>query len=144
MGLKITITGGSGPDRKTAVLLDSPDPLPRHNLRVNGQRILQVANFARAEFVWVFDRGNRRTTLSWETTRQHADELEASVFALDHDAAVPAVGDVMIEISDGASTVTRYMADAGVEQVAMIEQIGATTRWGYGVTGGGILRKLPA
>ena len=143
MGLKVTITTGTGSDLVRAVLCDSPDPVPQANLRVNGQRVLQVVDLARAEWVTVRGRGNRRTLVSFETTELYDSEWEASVAILDRDAEVPETGLVEIVITDGGRTVKRWMNGGGVESVQMLGRKGATVRWGYQLIGGEMLKAKP-
>ena len=143
MGLKVTISTGTGSSRVVAELCDSPDPVPRHNLRVNGQRVLQVVDLARAEYVTVYGRGNRRTTISFQVTRQHRSEWEATEAVLDHDAEIPETGLLELVITDNGRTIKRWLANAGVESVQMVGQIGATTQWAYSIIGGEVLKRKP-
>lgn len=142
--LRVRITSKETPTR-VAVLCDSPDPIPRHNLRLNGQPVLELADLFRATYGKVFDRKNRRPRLSFDAIRDSNDNgekfitsAEATAFALDHVYMdCPTSGDVELEIGgEDGSSVTRWLRGAGVEQLGMTRQVGRTLYFGYAIVGG--------
>ena len=73
----------------------------------------------------------------------NADCVSATQAVLDHDGEVPETGLVELLITDGGRTLKRWLANAGVESVQMVGQIGTTTRWAYSIVGGEILKVKP-
>jgi hypothetical protein len=126
--LKITLN--------TFVLADSPDPIPMVNLRINGSRIVQEASFLRAVARGEFDRGNRRTEVTFDTTRLFKTQLEAETFLLEHETNIQGSGLLtFIAGQKGKQTSTRYIKNAVVESVSSATS-GCTTRHSYRIIGG--------
>ena len=143
--VRIITEESPGSPSVTAVLCDSPDPLPRHNLRVNGQSVLQLADIVRAEFGKVFDRKNRRPRISFDVWRDSDDEgnrfeneLAATLFALDHACLdCPTSGTVELEIGSGdGGSATRFIDGAAIEQIQMPRQVGLSLQFSYAIVGG--------
>ena len=124
------------------VLADSPDPVPMTNLRINGSRNVQEAQFFRAIARAFYDRGNRKTEVSFDTTRLFADQLSAETFLLMHETQFPGRGLVtFIAGQPGRQTASRYLVNAVVESVQS-SLSGCTTRHSYRITGG-IMQTTP-
>jgi hypothetical protein len=118
------------------VLADSPDPVPMTNLRINGSRNIQEAQFFRAIARMFYDRGNRKTEVSFDTTRLFADQLSAESFLLMHETQFPGRGLVtLIAGQPGKQTASRYLVNAVVESVQS-GLSGCTTKHSYRITGG--------
>jgi hypothetical protein len=137
--MKITLTW-TPPGASVAsnfVLADSPAVVPITNFRINGGRILQQAQFFRADAAKYYDRGNRHTTVSFETTRQFPDATGAETFVLMHETQFPGQFLVIFTAGRGGSSAnsSRYLANAVVESVSTAI-IGCTTRHSYRITGG--------
>lgn len=144
MGLKVTITSGTGTSKKTAELVDSPDPLPSYNFTLNGQRVLQVVDLFRASSIRVYGRGNRRVSISFEVTRHHDSILDAVEFIIDHEADVPEEGTAVFDFTDDdGGSMSRWMEYCGVESVQCVQHIGTTTRWAYSLIGSTLLKSNP-
>lgn len=150
--LRVRITTTNETPARTEVLCDSPDPLPRHNLRVNGTSILQLADIVRADFGKVFDRKNRRPRIEFDVARDSDDEgnkfdseLAATLFALDHACSdCPTSGDVTLEIGSGdGGSATRWIKGAGIERLGMQRQVGRTLFFSYAIVGGQYLKSNP-
>jgi hypothetical protein len=118
------------------VLADSPDPVPMTNLRINGSRLVQEAVFLRAVARGEYDRGNRRTEITFDVTRLFKTQLEAETFLLEHETNVPGQGLlVFVAGQKGKSTATRYLKNAVVEALSS-GMMGCTTRHSYLIVGG--------
>ena len=122
------------------MLADSPASIPLANFRINGGRNIQAAQFFRATAAQFYDRGNRRTEITFDTTRQFADQVSADEFhSLLHETQFPGAGSssraFTAGVSGGAATATRYLKNAVVEAVASSIS-GCTTRHNYKITGG--------
>src|ERR1700742_4417504 len=91
------------------VLADSPTPVPMTNFRINGSRTIQEAQFFRATERSFYDRGNRRTEITFETTRQFVDQVSAESFILLHETQFPGqfLATFMAGRTGGGSTASR-------------------------------------
>lgn len=118
------------------VLADSPSPVPMVNFRINGSRNVQEAQFFRASAREFYDRGNRKTEVSFETSRVFTSQLEAESFILMHETQFPGQGLVTFTAgAAGRATASRYLQNAVVEAVASSLN-GCATRHSYRITGG--------
>ena len=119
------------------MLADSPAAIPLANFRINGSRNIQEAQFFRATARQFYDRGNRRTEITFDTTRLFADQVSAESFILLHETQFPGtfLAAFQAGVSGGAATATRYMKNAVVEAVASSIS-GCTTRHSYKISGG--------
>ena len=137
--MKITLTWiPSGAAQPTSfVLADSPATIPLTNFKVNGSRTIQEAQFFRATARSFYDRGNRKTEITFDTTRQFADQVSAESFILMHETQFPGqfLVTFMAGVSGGPATASRYLKNAVVQSVAS-SLIGCTTKHSYRITGG--------
>jgi hypothetical protein len=137
--MKITLTwvptGGTQPTG--FVLADSPANIPLQNFRINGTRAIQEAQFFRAATRSFYDRGNRKTEITFETTRLFSDQVSAESFILLHETQFPGqfLATFTAGVSGGSATASRYLKNAVVESVASSIS-GCTTRHSYRITGG--------
>ena len=137
--MKITLTwtpdGASQPT--SFILADSPASIPLTNFRINGARQLQEAQFFRAASRQFYDRGNRKTEITFDTTRQFADQVTAESFILLHETQFP--GQCLAAFTagrtGGGATASRYLKNAVVLSVASSLK-GCTTFHSYRLTGG--------
>ena len=120
----------------TFVLADSPDPIPMSNLKINGDRVIQEEALVGAVAKVFFDRGNRKTTVTFETTRLFASQLAAETFLLTHETQFPGQGLVTFFSGVlGQQTYTSYLVNAVVNSVGS-SLTGCTTRHSYHISGG--------
>lgn len=137
--MKITLTwtptGSSLPTNY--VLADSPASIPLTNFKINGSRLIQEATFFRATSRSFYDRGNRKTDVTFDTTRNFADQVSAESFILTHETQFPGkfLVTFMAGRSGAGSTASRYLKNAVVESVAS-SLTGCTTKHSYRITGG--------
>ncbi len=114
------------------------------NFRLNGQRVVEIAEFLRAEYVKIFYRNNRKTTVSFQTARLHANIQTAEAFVMDHDATVTVMGLLEIAlVSDKGAQTFRYIDNAAVESVTLVSWTGLTTVHEYSIVGGQVLKTKP-
>lgn len=107
------------------------------NVRVNGQRLVQVMGHYRADAVKAKSRKNRQTTLSFQCARLHASEAAAKTFCSKHDADLgDAEGDVLM-LATADATAGEILRDA-VVAVSDSQQYGLTTITQYQVVGGAV------
>lgn len=104
------------------------------DLKINHQRVVQVGEFLRALTAQPFARGNRKTTMSWSITREHADFRAAEQFLLSHSAEIPASGTLML-IAEGSGQKTYKLSNAEL-QTHESKRIGVTTLHTYTFIGG--------
>jgi hypothetical protein len=134
---KVKITGES----QVAVLNNSD--LALADLQVNGERMLDVQGLVRAEFVTVFDRRNRKKTITFNTQQEHEGIAKAMMHAFDHDQTVPAIGLVEFHVSDGQFEFKRWMKNAGIDAVEIPRHLGVRTWQRYRIIGGEVLKQQP-
>lgn len=107
------------------------------NFRVQGAREIQEAKFFRAIARSFYDRGNRKTEISFDTTRLFGSQVDAEKFLLEHETQFP--GQALVAFTAGLSgssaTVTRYLKNAVVESVNSGIS-GCTTKHSYRISGG--------
>jgi hypothetical protein len=137
--MKITLTWTpSGSSQPTSfVLADSPANIPLTNFKINGSRNIQEAQFFRATARSFYDRGNRKTEITFDTTRLFTNQVSAESFILMHETQFP--GQFLVTftagVSGAGSTASRYLKNAVVESVAS-SLTGCTTKHSYRITGG--------
>src|SRR6185312_3821840 len=107
--MKVTLTWTtSGALGASFVLADSPSPVPMVNFRIDGSRNVQEAQFFRANAREFYDRGNRKTEVTFETTRVFGSQLEAESFILMHETQFPGQGLVtFVAGASGRATASR-------------------------------------
>ncbi len=113
------------------------------HLRVREQRALQVAEFFRANTVGVFDRLNRRITLSFEVNRVFPSVDAAQTFLLQHSQLMPTSGLVIITAEgDGGGYPLFFLPSA---DIALVEgrHTGVNTRHSYSITAPNIQTTSP-
>lgn len=109
------------------------------NLLPDVQRAIQAAPAFRATSTRHYGRGNEVTSLTWQTSRTHADAQAASAFVVDHPAAVPTGGTLEIHQSGGV----RYLPNAVVERISCVEHRGVATIHAYAVRGDRLTNQQP-
>jgi hypothetical protein len=140
--LKITLTwtptGSSLPT--SFVLADSPATVQLTNFKINGSRNIQEGQFFRATARSFYDRGNRKTDVTFDTTRQFTDQVSAESFMLMHETQLPSLvpnvlATFMAGVTGAGATASRYMKNAAIETVASSLK-GCTTFHSYRISGG--------
>lgn len=139
MGIKVIAYTDSG----TFTLADDNTDLARSNFAVNGERLLDEHGFFRADFISVFDRKNRKTTITFNTKKQHATPFDAILFACDHSIDIPALALICLEISDVGKVAQRWLKNGGISLVGIPRQLGAATWQTYRIVGGQFLKSNP-
>jgi len=104
------------------------------DFKINGQRVVQVGEFLRAEDARPFGRGNRKTTISWAATKEHASMHDAESFLLEHEATIPSSG-TLVCIAEGEGQSSYELSDAQL-QTHDCSRIGVTTLHKYLFIGG--------
>lgn len=137
--MKITLGTGDS----AFVLADSPDPVPMTNLRINGDRLIQEEALYGAAAKVFFDRGNHKTTVTFDVARVFATQLAAEKFLLLHETTFPAQGLVTFFSGRvGQVNFSGYLANAVVNSVASSLR-GSTTRHSYHINGG-VMKTTPS
>ena len=115
-----------------------------NNFRISQQRSDQVAEYFRGASVQVFDRGNKRTSVTFEVARLHPTLRASEVYVLEHATKIPNRGLVILESKTPNGPVTRrYLNNAECEVVDASYE-GVSTFHSYQILGGEILTKAPA
>jgi len=103
---------------------------------VDGEEIVQVAQYLRATASVPIARGNTLLTVSFKITREHADARSAAEYALVHHASIPKLGDVVFQCETPG--VRKYKLTSGVLKSHKCDpMIGCTTIHSYVIQGGG-------
>jgi hypothetical protein len=84
------------------------------NLRVNGRRIAQIAEFIRAAHAGVYNRKNRRVRISFQLTREYEFAWIAAEALLVAAAELPETGTVLFTCQGGGRKVLQ-LVDAVIE-----------------------------
>lgn len=98
---------------------------------VNGQQVVEVADFVRAVHASVFPRGNRVTEFAFRACRVFASEALAGAFFLTHHAALPDSGVLTVEVGPSATPTTFYLSGAALADVRFGPWIGASVWVSY-------------
>jgi hypothetical protein len=143
--VKITLTWPvNGAQNGTFVLVDSPAAVPYTNFHIHGSRLIQEAQFFRGKARRFFDRGNAKTEITVDTTRQFANQVAVESFVLMHATQFPVLNSatggpflvtIVAGVSGAGSTITRYLKNAAVEMVSS-SLYGCTGKFSYRLTGG--------
>jgi hypothetical protein len=139
-----------GANPQTFILCDSSLNLAEHNIRLNGQRVLDYVEYVRAEFALAFDMGNRRNILSFDVTRdvdfagkKFVDAESALTFALDQDALLPVIGVIRITLKGKTTSNVRWMDNASVQATQLNEVIGVAHKYNVTINAGAITTTRP-
>ena len=146
--MKVKIYDGSDTNLAPIVIAGNVPREEPSDVKLNEVRILEIAEFIRAEYITVFYRNNRKTTLSFTVARDHGDNFTAQQFIMDHPSSVPILGLVEMtlngnDLTGGALTTTRWIENAGIGEVQLVEWKGSSTRFSYNIVGGKILNTKP-
>lgn len=105
-------------------------------LTLNGEQIVDDAQFFRAAAASVFARGNLGTVLQFSVTRLFSTEKAAEVFALTHAGAVPLEGLVTAVCGETGDQQTVYLEGAVLQAVAVQSVRGSSVVVQYTIRGG--------
>lgn len=87
------------------------------DLKIRGQKELQLATLLRAEEVRVFDRGNLRTLITFKVIRKHANKEESESFVLQHAAVLAAAQGRALFFLEDQDKRSFILNDASVRQI---------------------------
>ena len=112
-------------------------------LRVNDQILEQVAEFCRAEQIKTFNRGNARTTVAFNISREHASGAAAEYFILTHAASLSRDGlATFVVVTDSGGEIEVYLPNA-VVRVTGHSHIGCSSHHSYDIIGGKLTLTKP-
>ncbi len=156
MGLRVTITGGaetSGGNGPSVVLVDSPDPLPVFNIRINGRPVTQVVQAMRASYIKIFDRKLRQFNMSFSGRRnkdrngqEFSGIAQATAFAMDRCgiiSACPHYGLIRFDMSDENASLTRWIRGGALTSIDCGSIHGIGLDFTYAILGGELLTTNP-
>jgi hypothetical protein len=133
------------------VLCNSTKALAEHNLRLNGQRVIDYVSYVRAEFAKGFDQGNRRTVFSFDVTRDcdfsdktFRDPEAAFAWALDQEMQLPTLSHCRITIASDLTNTVRWIDNATVQALPLNRVLGVALTFNYTINGGRISVARPA
>ncbi len=112
-------------DNSVGDFIIDPPPLPVERRQVQEEPLVM------ADRAWATGRGNRHTSWSWTVARLHADQPTADAFVWTHGPSVPI--NCSLQITDPGGTWN--FSSAVIEEVAIIEQTGVSTKTRYTVRG---------
>lgn len=138
MFLNVKITGEDG----KVVRLSTTD-LSLADLQANGERLLDIHDFPRADFIKVFDRKNRKKIITFNTQMGHEGIGHALYHVFFHDQTVPAFGLVEFHVSTPDLEFKCWMRDAGIDAVDVPKHLGVRTWQRYRIIAGEVLKEQP-
>lgn len=106
------------------------------DLRINGQRVEQDAQFLRAAQARVFDRQNVMTTITFSIAREHASEQDAEYFILTHYADLPGNGTALLIAEDSTGREKNLYLENAVLVVTDHRHMGVSSFHDYTLKGG--------
>lgn len=106
------------------------------DLSVNGQQVIEDAQFFGALAATYYGRGKRSTELTFTVEREHGSLKDAEVFLLTHWADLPRSGDVVVECGIGDDTQSVALKGAVLESMPQGIYRGRSTRVTYTLRGG--------
>lgn len=133
------------------VLCDAPDPIPTFGISLNHARVNDIQELFQAAYAVGFDRGNRRNTLSFQTTRGRdasgtafTSPAAAMQFALLLPSQLPAEAIAKIEMGDGPTAeFTVFMLNTLTERADLAKVNGVSLGFVFTLNGGEIVANLP-
>lgn len=135
----------------TFLLCNSSRNLAEHNLKLNGQRVVDYVDLVRADYARAFDMGNRRNVFSFDVTRdvdfggrQFRDPEAAMVFAMDQDALLPVISHARITFTGRFTNTVRWLDNCTVEATELNEVVGVAHKYNYTLNGGAFSSSRPA
>jgi hypothetical protein len=112
-------------------------------LKVNGQRAIDVQSFLRAANVGCFQRGNKVCRISFAVTRKHETLLEAQNYVLKQSSDIPTTGAVkIVSFNPGGEEAVWYLRDGFLESHDS-NMIGVTTFHNYALVGAYLTSERP-
>jgi hypothetical protein len=112
-------------------------------VRIDGRQLLQPQQALRAEFQDVVSRGNRVSSWTFQTTREHDSHQAAVLWAVAHDLNMPVDGVIKVEIpSDLGDEAVRYLLGK-LQSWPLVNLIGCTTVHEYTIVYGGVSTTKP-
>lgn len=112
-------------------------------MSINGARLVDVEQLPRAEYVSIFDRNNKQTTILFNCCRIHTTRLAALKFAMLHNQEIPVTGLVQIEFTDAEGSFSCWFNPGAVDQVDVTRLQGVSTWHTYRIIGGEPLANNP-
>ena len=114
-------------------------------MRFRVDREIQVQKIFRAGEVMTYDRGNRKTTVTFEVAYTFPDLETADVFVLTQEDNIPATGIVTFTATKpNGQKVIRYLANGKITNHELTEDIGLTKKYSYTIVGGTIQQTKPS
>jgi len=109
-------------------------------LTIAGERIVEQAQYVRADWIDILDRGNESTSVTVQVYRLHADRKVAQLFLLEHARTIPRRALLTITARDGSGGFSnRYLRACGLPSVSNEVKVGSTTIHSYRFIGGEVL-----
>lgn len=115
-----------------------PEENPK-DFRLNGQRVIQIAQFLRGETSEPIARGNTTCHITFSVTRNHGSIDAAEKFVLEHDLDVPDNGVLTMEAGAQAKRYAAKCVVTGLE----IAYDGSNSFTNYALTTGRMQRNKP-
>jgi hypothetical protein len=114
-------------------------------LKFRVERLIQVQQIFRANQVLTLDRGNRKTTITFDVIQTFPTQDDADEFILTQETNIPSSGIVKLTaVKPNGQKVVRYLPGGKLGSHELVEQIGVTTRYQYVLVGGIIQTAVPA
>lgn len=109
---------------------------------IDSQRVVQIAQYLRADNAEPIGRGNRIRRITFRVTREHASHRVACEWAVAHEVSIPQAGTVLIMFED-TGTSKYYLHHGEVETVRCDPIIGCTTIHSYNLVGSLLSKEVP-
>lgn len=125
-----------------ATTLAAGDREAASGFRIDHVRPSQLVEYVRAPYSAAIPRQNWRHVITFSVARVHSSLTNAADYVLDHAASLPTSGTLHIETNSGAGD--RWIEDAVLTDVQLVEFAGCHTRHSYTLVGGEVLTTDPA
>jgi len=132
------------------VLCNSTRSVTEHNIRLNGQRVLDFVEYVRGDYAKAFDQGNRRNVLSFDVTRDcdwegrlFKDAEAAFAWALEQDAVLPVISLCRITLEGPKTSKTYWFDNASVQATQLNQIVGVAHTYNYTINAGAISLTRP-
>lgn len=113
------------------------------NLRINGQRVVQIAEYPRATSAEPFARKNHRTTVTFTVTQEYSDLDVAGAAVVEAHGVSYERGSLLIIAQGQAGTSANRWVTKAVIQTIDVQQRGIAVDKSYTIIGGAISTSEP-
>jgi hypothetical protein len=105
-----------------------------HDISIQNERAVQIAETLRGSVAKSYDRGNQRTVLNFKVTRRHDSTEAAQMFTLAHAASLSDLS-TFVRVVEEPSGIVFILSDAAIASVQS-SSVGNVSMHEYHIVGG--------